>query len=510
MAQIKAKEITQLIRQQIENYESKIAVDEVGTVVTLGDGIARVHGLDKVMAGELLAFPHNVAGIAMNLEEDQVGVVLLGEYTEIKEGDEVKRTGRIMSVPVGDALIGRVVNSLGQPIDDKGPVATDKFIALERLAPGVIDRQPVREPMATGLKAIDSMIPIGRGQRELIIGDRQTGKTAVALDTIINNKGNNLICIYNAVGQKRSSIAQVVKILTDYGAMDYTIVVAASASEPAPMQYISPYAACAMGEYFRDNGKHALVIYDDLSKHAASYREISLLLRRPPGREAYPGDVFYLHSRLLERAAKVSDKKGGGSLTALPIIETQAGDVSAYIPTNVISITDGQIFLETDLFNSGVRPAVNVGISVSRVGGSAQIKAMRQVAGSMKLDLAQYRELAAFAQFGSDLDKATQNQLNRGQRLVEVLKQRQFSPLPFSKQILIIYAGTSGFLDDLPVDRVRDFEAELYKYVDATNPGLLRTIMDKKILDDNLKAEMTKTIKECKETFVAERQAVAK
>jgi F-type H+-transporting ATPase subunit alpha len=509
MAQIKANEITQLIRQQIENYESKIAVDEVGTVVTLGDGIARVHGLDKVMAGELLAFPHDVAGIAMNLEEDQVGVVLLGEYTEIKEGDEVKRTGRIMSVPVGDALIGRVVNSLGQPIDDKGPIATDKFIALERLAPGVIDRQPVREPMATGLKAIDSMIPIGRGQRELIIGDRQTGKTAVALDTIINNKGNNLVCIYNAVGQKRSSIAQVVKILTDYGAMDYTIVVAASASEPAPMQYISPYAACAMGEYFRDNGKHALVIYDDLSKHAASYREISLLLRRPPGREAYPGDVFYLHSRLLERAAKVSDKKGGGSLTALPIIETQAGDVSAYIPTNVISITDGQIFLETDLFNSGVRPAVNVGISVSRVGGSAQIKAMRQVAGSMKLDLAQYRELAAFAQFGSDLDKATQNQLNRGQRLVEVLKQKQFSPLPFSQQILIIYAGTNGFLDDLPVDQVRDFEAELYKYVEATHASLLRTIMEKKILDDNLKAEMNQTIKECKETFVTERQAVA-
>jgi F-type H+-transporting ATPase subunit alpha len=510
MAQIKANEITQLIRQQIENYESKIAVDEVGTVVTLGDGIARVHGLDKVMAGELLSFPHDVAGIAMNLEEDQVGVVLLGEYTEIKEGDEVKRTGRIMSVPIGDALIGRVVNSLGQPIDDKGPIATDKFIALERLAPGVIDRQPVREPMATGLKAIDSMIPIGRGQRELIIGDRQTGKTAVALDTIINNKGNNLICIYNAVGQKRSSIAQVVKILTDYGAMDYTIVVAASASEPAPMQYISPYAACAMGEFFRDNGKHALVIYDDLSKHAASYREISLLLRRPPGREAYPGDVFYLHSRLLERASKLSDKKGGGSLTALPIIETQAGDVSAYIPTNVISITDGQIFLETDLFNSGVRPAVNVGISVSRVGGSAQIKAMRQVAGSMKLDLAQYRELAAFAQFGSDLDKATQNQLNRGQRLVEVLKQKQFSPLPFSKQILIIYAGTNGFLDDLPVDQVRDFEAELYKYVDATNPGVLRTIMEKKILDDNLKAELSKIIKECKETFVTERQAVAK
>jgi len=510
MAQIKADEITQLIRQQIENYESKIAVDEVGTVITLGDGIARVHGLDKVMSGELLEFPHNVAGIAMNLEEDQVGVVLLGDYTEISEGDEVKRTGRIMSVPVGEALVGRVVNSLGQPIDDKGPIATEQFIALERLAPGVIDRQPVREPMATGLKAIDSMIPIGRGQRELIIGDRQTGKTAVALDTIMNSKGNDLICIYNAIGQKRSSIAQVVKILTDAGAMDYTIVVAASASEPAPMQYISPYAACAMGEYFRDSKRHALVIYDDLSKHAASYREISLLLRRPPGREAYPGDVFYLHSRLLERASKLSDKMGGGSLTALPIIETQAGDVSAYIPTNVISITDGQIFLETDLFNSGVRPAVNVGISVSRVGGSAQIKAMRQVAGSMKLELAQYRELAAFAQFGSDLDKATQAQLNRGQRLVEVLKQKQFSPLPFSKQILIIFAGTNGFFDDLPVDQVRDFESELYRFVDATNPGLLRTIMEKKVLDDALKAEMSKVIKQSKEAFVAERQAVAK
>src|SRR5512132_718728 len=393
MAQIKADEITKLIREQIENYESRIAVDEVGTVTSLGDGIARVHGLDKVMAGELLSFPHDVAGIAMNLEEDQVGVVLLGEYFEIKEGDEVKRTGRIMSVPVGDAMIGRVVNSLGVPIDDKGPIVTDKFIPLERLAPGVIDRQPVREPMATGLKAIDSMIPIGRGQRELIIGDRQNGKTAVALDTIIKSKGKDLICIYNAICQKRSSSAQVVKILEDAGAMEYTIVVAASASEPAPMQYISPYSACAMGEFFRATKRHALVIYDDLSKHAASYREISLLLRRPPGREAYPGDVFYLHSRLLERAAKLSDKKGGGSLTALPIIETQAGDISAYIPTNVISITDGQIFLESDLFNSGIRPAINVGISVSRVGGSAQIKAMRQVAGSLKLDLAQYREL---------------------------------------------------------------------------------------------------------------------
>jgi F-type H+/Na+-transporting ATPase subunit alpha len=510
MAQIKADEITKLIREQIENYESQISVDETGTVITLGDGIARVYGLDKVMAGELLSFPHGLSGIAMNLEEDQVGVVLLGEYTEIKEGDEVKRTGRIMSVPVGDALIGRVVNSLGQPIDDKGPISTDKFIPLERLAPGVIDRQPVREPMATGLKAIDSMIPIGRGQRELIIGDRQTGKTAVALDTIINSKGNDLICIYNAIGQKRSSIAQVVKILEDAGAMEYTIVVAASASEPAPMQYISPYAACAMGEYFRDSKRHALVIYDDLSKHAASYREISLLLRRPPGREAYPGDVFYLHSRLLERAAKLSDNNGGGSLTALPVIETQAGDVSAYIPTNVISITDGQIYLETDLFNQGVRPAVNVGLSVSRVGGSAQIKAMRQVAGSLKLELAQYRELQAFAQFGSDLDKATQAQLNRGQRLVEILKQDQYSPLPFSKQILIIMAGTGGFLDDMPVDQVRPFEQELYKYVDSTNPGILRNIMEKKILDDSLKAQLQNVITEAKQQFVAQREAVAK
>src|SRR5947207_12634493 len=450
MAQIKADEITKLIRQQIENYESKIAVDEVGTVITLGDGIARVHGLDKVMAGELLSFPHGLAGIAMNLEEDQVGVVLLGEYTEIKEGDEVKRTGRIMSVPVGDALVGRVVDAQGQPIDDKGPIATKDFIALERLAPGVIDRQPVREPMATGLKAIDSMIPVGRGQRELIIGDRQTGKTAIVLDTIINNKGNDLICIYCAIGQKRSSIAQVVKILADNGAMDYTIVVAASASEPAPMQYIAPYAACALGEHFRDSKRHALVIYDDLSKHAASYREISLLLLRPPGREAYPGDVFYLHSRLLERAAKLSDKNGGGSLTALPIIETQAGDVSAYIPTNVISITDGQIYLETDLFNQGVRPAVNVGLSVSRVGGSAQIKAMRQVAGTPKRELAQYRELAAFAQFGSDLDKATQAQLHRGHRPVELLKQGQFVPMPMEQQVVIIYAGTNGFVDDYP------------------------------------------------------------
>jgi F-type H+-transporting ATPase subunit alpha len=508
MATIKADEITQLIRQQIENYETKVQVDEVGTVISLGDGIARVHGLDKVMAGEMLDFGHGVSGIAMNLEEDQVGAVLMGDYTEIKEGGQVKRTGRIMSVPVGEALIGRVVNALGQPIDDKGPLATKEFLPVERIAPGVIERQPVREPMATGIKAIDSMIPVGRGQRELIIGDRQTGKTSVALDTIINSKGKNLICIYNAIGQKRSSIAQVVKILEDAGAMEYTIIVAASASEPAPMQYIAPYAATAMGEYFRDSKRHALLIYDDLSKHAAAYREISLLLRRPPGREAYPGDVFYLHSRLLERAAKMSDKNGGGSLTSLPIIETQAGDVSAYIPTNVISITDGQIFLETDLFNSGVRPAVNVGISVSRVGGSAQIKAMRQVAGSLKLELAQFRELAAFAQFGSDLDKATQNQLNRGKRLVEILKQDLFQPLPFSKQILIIFAGTGGFLDDMPVEQIRDFEKELYRYAETTNQGLLNAIEEKKNLDDQLKADMNALLKVFKAQFVANHQAV--
>src|ERR1700736_5031884 len=476
MAQIKADEITELLRQQIENYEQKIQVDEVGTVVTLGDGIARVHGLDKVMAGELIEFPHGVAGLAVHLDEDQVGAVLLGDYTEIKEGDTVKRTGRIMSVPVGEALIGRVVNALGQPIDDKGPINTDKFLPVERLAPGVIDRQSVREPMATGIKAIDTMIPICRGQRELLIGDRQTGKTAIALDAIINSAKNNLICIYCAVGQKRSSVAQVVQTLEEHGAMAYTIVVAATASEPAPMQYLAPFAATAMGEYFRDKGMHALVIYDDLSKHAASYREISLLLRRPPGREAYPGDVFYLHSRLLERAAKVSDRMGAGSLTALPIIETQAGDVSAYIPTNVISITDGQIYLETDLFNQGVRPAVNVGISVSRVGGSAQIKAMRQVAGTLKLEMAQYRELAAFAQFGSDLDKSTQAQLNRGARLVEILKQPQYEPLPVEHQVAIIYAGTTGHLDEIAIPDLRRFETELYRFIDTRHPEVFRGI----------------------------------
>ncbi len=509
MAQIRADEITRVLRSEIENYDSAVNVSETGFVISVGDGIARIHGLETVMAGELIEFSHGVSGIALNLEEDQVGAVLLGDYTEIKEGEEVRRTGRIMSIPVGEAMIGRVVNSLGQPIDDGGPVDTDQFNALERLAPGVVDRQPVKEPLQTGIKAIDGMIPIGRGQRELIIGDRQTGKTAIALDTIINQKDSGVICIYVAIGQKRSTVAQVVKTLQEYGAMAYTIVVAATASDPAPMQYIAPYAGCALGEYFRDNGKHALVIYDDLSKHAAAYREISLLLRRPPGREAYPGDVFYLHSRLLERAAKLSNEKGGGSLTALPFIETQAGDVSAYIPTNVISITDGQIFLESDLFNSNVRPAINVGISVSRVGGSAQIKAMRQIAGSLRLDLAQYRELAAFAQFGSDLDQSSQRQLNRGKRLVEILKQPQFQPLPVEKQILIIYAGTQGLVDDLPVEQVRAFEAELYRFVDNAHPGLLQQIREKKVLDDAMKAELTKVIKEMKERFVAEHESAA-
>src|SRR5450432_3336727 len=468
MAQIKADEITQLLREQIANYDSKVQVDEVGTITSLGDGIAR---------------------LALSLEEDQVGAVILGDYTELSEGDEVKRTGTILSVPVGAGMIGRVVNALGQPIDDKGPIATTETLPVERLAPGIIDRQGVREPMATGLKAIDSMIPIGRGQRELIIGDRQTGKTAVALDTIINSAKNNLICIYYAIGQKRSSVAQVVKTLEEYGAMKYTIVVAATASEPAPMQYLAPFAATAMGEYFRDSKRHALVIYDDLSKHAVSYREISLLLRRPPGREAYPGDVFYLHSRLLERSSKVSDKLGGGSLTALPIIETQAGDVSAYIPTNVISITDGQIFLETDLFNSGVRPAVNVGLSVSRVGFAAAIKATKQVGSTLKLDLAQYRELAAFSQFRSDLDKVTQNQLNRGARLTELLKQPQFSPLSWVQQVAIIYAGTQGLLDDVEVSDLRAFEDGFYPYLESSGT-ILADIATKKALDDDIKKRL--------------------
>jgi len=509
MAQIRADEITSILRHEIENYDRAIDVSEVGTIISVGDGIARIHGLDKVMAGELIQFPHDVAGIAMNLEEDQVGAVLLGHYEKIREGDEVRRTGKIMSVPVGEAMVGRVVDALGLPIDGKGPIVSDKTMAIERIAPGVIDRQGVKQPMQTGIKAIDGMIPVGRGQRELIIGDRQTGKTAVAIDAIINQKGGDMICIYVAIGQKRSTVAQVVKTLEDFGAMEYTIVVSASASDPAPMQYLAPYSGCAMGEYFRDSGRHALCVYDDLSKHAAAYREISLLLRRPPGREAYPGDVFYLHSRLLERAAKLSDELGGGSLTALPFIETQAGDVSAYIPTNVISITDGQIYLESDLFNSNIRPAVNVGLSVSRVGGAAQIKAMKQVAGQLRLDLAQYRELAAFAQFGSDLDKSSQAQLNRGRRLVEILKQPQYSPIPVEKQVAIIFAGTSGLLDDLPVEDCRAFETELYKFLDNSHPAILDTIRTKKTLDDGVRANLTGAINELKVRFTKERKSPA-
>ena len=509
MAQIRADEITKILRQEIENYERAIDVSEVGSVMSVGDGIARIHGLEKVMAGELIEFPKNVSGIAMNLEEDQVGAVLLGDYSVIREGDEVKRTSRIMSVPVGDALIGRVVDALGRPIDGKGPIVSNQFNPIERIAPGVVDRQPVKQPLQTGIKAIDAMIPVGRGQRELIIGDRQTGKTAVALDAIINQKGGDVICIYIAIGQKRSTVAQVVKTLEDFGAMEYTIVVSASASDPAPMQYLAPFAGCAIGEFFRDNGRHALCVYDDLSKHAASYREISLLLRRPPGREAFPGDVFYLHSRLLERAAKLSDKLGGGSLTALPFIETQAGDVSAYIPTNVISITDGQIYLEADLFNSNVRPAINVGLSVSRVGGSAQIKAMRQIAGTLRLDLAQYRELAAFAQFGSDLDKTSQAQLNRGKHLVEILKQRQYEPLPIEKQIMIVFAGTTGMLDDLPINQCKAFEEEMYRFMDNAHPAIRQGILEKKTLDDDLKKALSEALQEFKQRFTADKQAAA-
>ncbi|MFC5862887.1 F0F1 ATP synthase subunit alpha [Acidicapsa dinghuensis] len=514
MAQIRADEISQILREQIANYDSKVRVDEVGSIISLGDGIARLHGLDKVMAGELLSFPHGIAGLALSLEEDQVGAVLLGDFTELREGNEVKRTGKILSVPVGDAMIGRVVNGLGEPIDGKGPIATKDTLPVERLAPGIIDRQPVKQPMATGIKAIDSMIPIGRGQRELIIGDRQTGKTAVALDTIINNAKNDLICIYCAIGQKRSSIAQVVQTLTDAGAMGHTIIVAASASEPAPLLYLAPYTATAIGEYFRDSGRHALVIYDDLSKHAMAYREISLLLRRPPGREAYPGDVFYLHSRLLERSSKLSDKKGGGSLTALPIVETQAGDVSAYIPTNVISITDGQIFLETDLFNSGVRPAVNVGLSVSRVGFSAAIKATKQVGSTLKLDLAQYRELAAFAQFGSDLDPLTQKQLSRGQRLTELLKQPQFQPLTWQQQVVILFAGTQGYLDPFQVSEIRAYEDGLYNYMATAQSALVDELTQKRQLDDDVKNKLHAALKEYsatfQETLKANQEATAK
>ena len=499
MAQIRADEISRILSSEIQNFDAVANVAETGSVISVGDGIARVFGLENVMAGELVEFGPETVGIALNLEEDQVGTVLLGDYSNIKEGDQVRRTGRIISIPVGEAMLGRVVNALGQPIDGKGAIATTEFNPLERLAPGVVDRQSVKQPLQTGIKAIDAMVPIGRGQRELIIGDRQTGKTTVALDAIINQKGQEMTCIYVAIGQKRSTVAQVVRILEEHGAMKYSIVVAATASDPAPMQYIAPYAGCAMGEYFRDSKRHALCVYDDLSKHAAAYREISLLLRRPPGREAFPGDVFYLHSRLLERAAKLNDEKGGGSLTALPFIETQAGDVSAYIPTNVISITDGQIYLETDLFNSNVRPAINVGLSVSRVGGSAQIKAMRSVAGSLRLELAQYRNLEAFAQFGSDLDKASQDQLNRGKRWVEVLKQGQYSPIPVEKQVAILFAGGNGYLDDVAVEDVRRFEAEFYQFLDNSKPEVLQAIREKKELNDNIKKQLNEALKEFKE-----------
>jgi F-type H+-transporting ATPase subunit alpha len=494
-------EISRIIKEQIRDYEKSVEIQEIGTVLSTGDGIARVYGLDKVALGELLEFPHGIFGVALNLEEDNVGTALFGETHMIKEGDTVKRTGRIAEVPVGQGLIGRVVNALGEPIDGRGPIETKDRRRIEIKAPGIVARQPVKEPLQTGLKAIDGMIPIGRGQRELIIGDRQTGKTAVAIDTIINQKGGNVVCIYVAIGQKRSTVAQVVDKLRESGAMDYTIVVAATASESAPLQYIAPYSGCTIGEHSRDNGGHALLIYDDLSKHAVAYRQLSLLLRRPPGREAFPGDVFYLHSRLLERAAKMSDARGGGSLTALPIIETQAGDVSAYIPTNVISITDGQIFLESDLFYSGVRPAINVGISVSRVGGNAQIKAMKQVAGTLRLELAQYREMAAFAQFGSDLDQATQRQLNRGARLVELLKQGQYEPLPVEKQILIIYAGTNGFVDELPLTALKKYEQELYSFIESKHPDIFADILKKRELDGDLRAKINKALEEYKGVF---------
>ena len=500
---IKADEISKIIKDQLGDYSLDVDVAEVGTVVSVGDGIARLHGIEGAMATEMLEFPNGIFGIALNLEEDGVGSVLLGESTAIKEGDTVKRTGRVMSVPVGDAMLGRVVNALGQPIDGKGPITAEKQSPIERIAPGVVDRQPVTEPFQTGLKAIDTMVPIGRGQRELIIGDRQTGKTAVALDAIINQKGLDVICIYNAIGQKQSTIAQVVRTLENEGAMEYTIVVAAAASDPAPFLYISPYSACTIGEHFRDTGRHAVCVYDDLSKHAQAYREISLLLRRPPGREAFPGDVFYLHSRLLERAAKLNDEQGSGSLTALPVIETQAGDLSAYIPTNVISITDGQIFLESDLFHQGIRPAINVGNSVSRVGGNAQVKAMRQVAGTLRLDLADFRELQAFAQFGSDVDKTTQQQLSRGSRLVELLKQPQYRPLSVERQIILVFAGTKGFLDAITEAKVADYEKGLYEFMDTRYSTVVSRIASEKKLDEQLTADLEKAVKEFTEQFVA-------
>ncbi|MDX1764240.1 MAG: F0F1 ATP synthase subunit alpha [bacterium] len=500
---IKAAEISELIKKQISQFETGVDVAEVGTVISVGDGIARVYGLEKCMSGEYLEFTGGVMGIALNLEEDNVGAVLLGEGSVIKEGDIVKRTGRIVEAPVGDAMLGRVVDALGQPIDGKGPIEAKETRRMEIKAPGIIDRQPVKEPLQTGIKAIDSMIPIGRGQRELIIGDRQTGKTAIAVDTIINQKNTDVYCIYVAVGQKRSTVAQVVEKLEEQGAMEYTTVVSATASDPAPLQFVAPYMGCTIGEYYRDSGRHAVIFYDDLSKQAAAYRQVSLLLRRPPGREAYPGDVFYLHSRLLERAAKMSDEKGGGSLTALPVIETQANDVSAYIPTNVISITDGQIFLESNLFYSGIRPAVNVGLSVSRVGGAAQIKGMKKVAGRLRLDLAQYRELAAFAQFGSDLDKATQQQLNRGAKTLEILKQDQYVPMPVELQVVSIFAATRGYLDDIPTDQIQNFEVELHKVITENHPQLREAIVAKGDLDEELERKIAKVLEECKSGFNA-------
>jgi len=501
--QIRAEEISAIIKKQIEDFGREVEVSETGTIISASDGIARIHGLDNAMAGELLEFPGNTMGMVLNLEQDNVGAAILGDAEHIKEGDTVKRTERIVQVPVGEALIGRVVNGIGIPIDGKGPIETDTYSKVEIKAPGIVERKSVHEPMQTGLKAIDSMVPIGRGQRELIIGDRQTGKTAVAIDAIINQKGQNMICIYVAIGQKRSTVAQVVDRLKKTGAMDYTIVVSASASEPAPMQFISPYTGVTMGEFFRDSGKHALIIYDDLSKQAVAYRQLSLLLRRPPGREAYPGDVFYLHSRLLERACKLNDEEGAGSLTALPIIETQAGDVSAYIPTNVISITDGQIFLETDLFFSGVRPAINVGLSVSRVGGSAQVKAMKQVAGTLRLALASYREMAAFAQFGSDLDAATQGQLNRGARLVEILKQGQYVPLPIEKQVIAIFAVNNGYVDDYPATDVQRYESEMISFMESSYADVLATLAEKKAIDDELQGKIKAALDEFKGQFVA-------
>jgi len=500
--EIRAEEISSILKKQIKEYEKRLEISETGTILYVGDGIARIYGLEKAMAGELLEFPGEIFGMVLNLEEDNVGSAIFGEDWHIKEGDTVKRTGRIAAVPVGEAMLGRVVNALGQPIDGKGPIETKEFRPIEVKAPGIVYRQPVKEPLQTGIKAIDSMTPIGRGQRELIIGDRQTGKTSIALDTIINQRETDVVSIYVAIGQKRSTVARVVDTLNKFGAMEKSIVVAASAAEPAPLQYIAPYAGVTIGEYFRDNGKHALVIYDDLSKHAVAYRQLSLLLRRPPGREAYPGDVFYLHSRLLERAAKLSEDKGGGSLTALPIIETQAGDVSAYIPTNVISITDGQIFLESDLFYSGVRPAINVGLSVSRVGGKAQIKGMKQVAGSLRLDLAQYREMAAFAQFGSDLAKATQAQLARGSRLVEVLKQPQYQPLPVEKQVLIIYAATRGFVDEYPEGALRKYEQELYTFFESKYAHIMEEIKQKGNISADLERQVNKALGDFKEHFV--------